>query len=70
MNANERKEHWLSLFRSGTTTIEIKKTEFEQCFPDYESLFAFLKINRLHLHVNSVEWGDVFAISVDDDKNI
>lgn len=69
MNVEEYKQKLVNEFRSGkVTTVEFTEKRFKLCFPNPESWVDFLKLNGLHLHINEPEWGEVVAISVDDEN--
>jgi hypothetical protein len=65
MNPDQFRDNLLRSFREGASTVEVKKRELELYFPEKESFWAFLKANKLHVHINPEEWGDVVALSVD-----
>lgn len=69
MNGEQLRSELIREFRSGSvSSIQLTEGQFQQCFPDWDTLSAFLKANRLHLHMNPAEWGNTCTLSLDEEK--
>jgi hypothetical protein len=62
-NSARSRRRLICRFSEEVDTVEVRREEFNLCFPDSESLSNFIKVTGLHVHKIAETMGDVITIS-------
>ena len=66
MTGKEFRQGLIEKLQRGQIAAQVTKEEFGLAFPDAETLYRFLECNRLYLHINPADLGEVFTLSRKD----